>query len=65
MIVPKEMKKLREENTKLKNELRKSKYIDTKILKKWKNDFEKKMLKKVQDAFHESKDDKNVKEVAE
>jgi len=35
------MKKLREENTKLKNELRKSKYIDTKILKKWKNDFTK------------------------
>ena len=51
MIAPKEMKKLREENAKLKIALKESNSINTKILRKWKKNYENKMLNKVRDVF--------------
>ena len=40
-MVTRETKKLREENIRLKEELRKAKYINTGILRRWKANFKK------------------------
>jgi len=45
MIVSKEMKKLREENRKLKEKLKDAKYINTGILRRWKENYKKKLKK--------------------
>lgn len=42
MIVPEEMKRLRKENLKLKEKLKEARYINTGILRKWKNEYKKK-----------------------